>query len=327
MINSIAPVDELERAVVARLAGKVEELTPLLERAAHRMYTARWTPPDSDAGASPAPATPILIRLFQSPRAHEEIRYEVNALRDLYRVGFPVPELFAHDEDSQTVGVPYLVREYLPGQPLGQLALADRAQIPYWLDLASALMLRLHGLSWQYNFDWLQPPLSPLDFADRHVKVWARKAEACHATDAMPGFAWLRANLYRARVAKSMTLVHRDLHPDNLLAQGDRITGVLDWGELTIADPAVDVAWSRMVLATEVGPELGDWFADAYTRRNGSVVDTLPFWEVFAACKRLTTMTQLEQSANGLTEDGPYVRPEVRQAVRAFMTARLIEEE
>lgn len=38
-------------------------------------------------------------------------------------------------------------------------------------------------------------------------------------------------------------LVHADLHFDNLLADGRRITGVIDWGNACYGDPLYDVAW------------------------------------------------------------------------------------
>lgn len=38
-------------------------------------------------------------------------------------------------------------------------------------------------------------------------------------------------------------LLHGDLHFDNLLTAGQRITGVLDWGNACYGDPLYDVAW------------------------------------------------------------------------------------
>jgi aminoglycoside phosphotransferase (APT) family kinase protein len=38
-------------------------------------------------------------------------------------------------------------------------------------------------------------------------------------------------------------LLHADLGPAHLLAEGDRLTGVIDWGDVRIGDPALDFAW------------------------------------------------------------------------------------
>lgn len=41
----------------------------------------------------------------------------------------------------------------------------------------------------------------------------------------------------------SPRLLHADLGPAHLLAEGDRLTGVIDWGDVRIGDPALDFAW------------------------------------------------------------------------------------
>lgn len=54
------------------------------------------------------------------------------------------------------------------------------------------------------------------------IRIWQ---EALHAPlDAAP--AWL----------------HGDLHPRNVLVEDGRITGVIDWGDMTAGDPATDLA-------------------------------------------------------------------------------------
>lgn len=57
------------------------------------------------------------------------------------------------------------------------------------------------------------------------------------------------------------TLVHGDLIAEHVLAEGDSITGVLDWGEAKIADPADDLAW----LAVGADPVALDSVVAAYS--------------------------------------------------------------
>jgi aminoglycoside phosphotransferase (APT) family kinase protein len=145
----------------------------------------------------------------------------------------------------------------------------------------------------------------------------------------MDGFRWLKVNMYRARECHARTLVHRDFHPNNLLALGDRITGVVDWAGVTIADPAIDVAWSRMILETEVSKDVADQFNEYYWRRQPEVRHTQAFWEVFSACKRLTTIATIRHAANQHVqrESLPPLNPQAMQAVESFMRARLTDEE
>ncbi len=294
IVSQQQSAQELARALSARLGGIVSDVEPIRAGAAHRMFTAQWQQSDETL-------TPIVIRFTHGSHAFDEIRLETEALRDLKRIGYPVPEVFDLIDDEQESD-PYLVMERLPGQAMTEVALAQPERIPYWLERASDLLLRLHGLDWRGSFQSLQPPLPPLDFAERQIRWWQHQAKRLSGDNADTlrepigtGFEWLRAHVYRLRSGAPPTLVHRDFHSSNILVENDRITGVVDWSELTIADPAVDVAWTHMILSTasQGSPELGTHFLNAYMRRNPSVRPTLSFWQIFAACRRLTTIATI----------------------------------
>jgi len=304
-----------------RLGGTVSEIEPIRLGAAHRMYTARWQTPDGIV-------TPIVIRYIHGSHAVEDARSEAGALRELSRAGYPVPELFLLADEAE----PFIVMERLPGESLTQVALANPGRIPYWLDKASDLLLRLHGLKWRDGFEAFKPELPPREFAERQIRWWKMQAKAVQADELAPGFAWLSGSLHHIPDTTPLTLVHRDFHPSNILVDADRITGVVDWGELTIADAAVDVAWSYMILATESSATLGDLFKQAYTRRNPGVRATLPFWEIFAACKRLTTVATIRANRperlamwGGAPDLGRLADSEA--TTRVFLQRRLAAEE
>ncbi|MBX3063079.1 MAG: phosphotransferase [Anaerolineae bacterium] len=322
MVATLIP-DNIADVVAVHLHGVIDQVTPIQHKVSHRMFNAVW---HSDDGAQP-----IVIRFYNGIRCDEEARIEASALRELSRMGYPVPELFCCIDDSKVSGTPFIVMQHLNGRSLGDIALGNPSQIPYWIEQAASLLVRLHNLPWQDGFDMFQPPMETLDYADRQIKWWTREALKVGAADAKPGFDWLRANLYRARECAAKSLIHRDFHPNNLMATDELITGVIDWGEMTIADPAIDIAWSRMILETEVDPKLADSFNEAYRRRNPEAQLTQHFWEVFAACKRLTAMANIRQvMVNGMSaHDGnlPPVHEETREAVRTFMESRLIDDD
>lgn len=54
---------------------------------------------------------------------------------------------------------------------------------------------------------------------------------------------WLEALESKRLWDFSPTVVHGSLDADRLLIEDDRIVGVLGWGELSVGDPAVDLAW------------------------------------------------------------------------------------
>ncbi len=65
----------------------------------------------------------------------------------------------------------------------------------------------------------------------------------------------------------ALVWVHGDLHPLNLLAKGDRLCGVIDWGGMGLGDPATDllIAWTlfdapaREVFRAALAPSDDAW--------------------------------------------------------------------
>jgi len=43
--------------------------------------------------------------------------------------------------------------------------------------------------------------------------------------------------------ASGAQLVHADLGPDHLLVEAGQLTGIIDWSDFAIGDPALDLAW------------------------------------------------------------------------------------
>ncbi len=69
-------------------------------------------------------------------------------------------------------------------------------------------------------------------------------------------------------------LIHADLGPEHLLVRDGRLSGVIDWGDMHVGDPALDYAW----LLT--GP-FADWDVDSDLRRRAGFYHRLaPWYEV-----------------------------------------------
>ncbi|MET3808017.1 macrolide phosphotransferase [Nakamurella sp. UYEF19] len=64
------------------------------------------------------------------------------------------------------------------------------------------------------------------------------------------------------------TLCHGDLHPEHtMIDENGALTGIIDWTDSEIGDPAVDFIGTRAVL----GPEFGDDLLAAYRRAGGPI--------------------------------------------------------
>lgn len=322
----IAQEEHLAQVIQAKLGGVVRDIEPIQKGMGHRMLSAQW---EQDGVV-----TPLTIRCFSGVRANDEARNEAGALRELCSEGYPVPEVYGLFDDPNLPDAPFVVLQYLPGETVTRVALQDPAKMQYWLERASDLLLKLHGIKWETGYDWIEP-LNPLAYAERMITWWSRQSsdmDIDNDPDLRAGFDWLKSHVYIARQAKQQSLVHRDFHSDNLICDGKKIIGVIDWADLKIADPAVDVAWTYMILKTEAPEGLAEMFRDAYTRRNVGVNITLPFWEVFSAVKRIIQIDSIKTDQSGKIgiwpgagELGRLLNAE--SAIRTFLHERLTTDE
>ena len=77
------------------------------------------------------------------------------------------------------------------------------------------------------------------------------------------------AALAAPKWARPPVWLHGDLHPANILVHGGRVSGVIDWGDITSGDPAADLSVAWMLLPAECH----DAFRDAYHAAAGHAAD------------------------------------------------------
>jgi aminoglycoside phosphotransferase (APT) family kinase protein len=88
--------------------------------------------------------------------------------------------------------------------------------------------------------------------------------------DLRPGAKRLFAEV-EALVDFAPALLHADLGPDHLLVRDGRLSGVIDWGDARVGDPALDYAWLLN------GP-FADWNVDPELRRRARFYHRLGPW-------------------------------------------------
>jgi aminoglycoside phosphotransferase (APT) family kinase protein len=130
-----------------------------------------------------------------------------------------------------------------------------------WLDRAALLLSWCPGRPMAEELaarPWRAWPLGVL-FGRCQAAIHARPSpEALRAarrewTDwAGPGEEALAARL-RERAPREDSLVHLDYHPLNVMTDGERITGVLDWTNARAGDPRADYARTLTILRLDSG--------------------------------------------------------------------------
>lgn len=140
------------------------------------------------------------------------------------------------------VGVPgrgypwrWSVAPFLPGRPAARSGLHPEHARPFAEFLSS-----LHQPA---PADAPANPFRGVPLAERAESGAARMAGVARETDLItPTIRRLWADALDAPAASARLWLHGDLHPGNVLVEGNAISGIIDWGDVTAGDVATDLA-------------------------------------------------------------------------------------
>ncbi len=170
------------------------------------------------------------LRVYPGPEHAGSARNEEAALRACMDAGVPVPALEA---TGQWESRPLLVIGWCPGTTLLATVVRRPWSIWRWGSAFGRLQAQIHRVP---------PPEALLEGAPHN---WL-----------------LRGALQRPEVFVRMqglaistdSLIHLDYHPLNVLTDGRRFTGVIDWSSATAGDPRADFARTATLLLTASSP-------------------------------------------------------------------------
>lgn len=176
----------------------------------------------------------LVLRTPRDPEFEADLRKEIALVPVVHGAGVSTPALVDHTDPAG--GAPHMLLERLPG-----VDLADREPAPETLMQVGRELARIHRIP------VASLPELPRDADDQndHGSLVERLHRLGHI-DAEAA-RWLRAwgELLARELPDTVTptLVHGDLAPQNLLATLDgTLTGLVDWGDAALADPATDFA-------------------------------------------------------------------------------------
>lgn len=218
-------------------------------------------------------------------------------------LGFRTPEPLLQGGTHGTDEAPFLVLSRIPGEPLGTDALND-AQV---VDTVAAQYATLLSALARAGTDETVRAVLP-QAAEDH---WRRFAENVRA-ELFP----LMSDSGRLRAERELTalnslphltqaVVHGDLGAENVLWEWThglpRLSGVLDWDDVTLGDPAEDLA----AIGASYGPELlervltlGNWSNHGLLTRIATIRGTFALQQALYAIRD----GDEEELANGLAD-------------------------
>jgi aminoglycoside phosphotransferase (APT) family kinase protein len=189
---------------------------------------------------------------FRFPRravALPGVRREVAVLPRIAPVlplPIPVPEILGCDDDPGDPW-PFTGSRLLPGRELADAGLADSARVPVAAAIG-AFLRALHSPQVRAAAD-VELPVDPMRRGHPAARLAPTRAllDELVASGTWAGDPAVHALLEHAAELGEPTaapvLVHGDLHARHLLVDdAGRASGVIDWGDVCLADPAVDLS-------------------------------------------------------------------------------------
>ena len=237
------------------LAGGTYRIDVAMPSGAQTAFVLRRVPSEHDAGG----------------RLTTRLAATLEALRETL---VAAPEVLWLDADGVVFGRPAIATTLLPGR----VRSGEVAGSPEVLrGLAEALVT----LRWA--------PVDQLDHLPRREDPTALAADlrgplpASDLVDTRAVADVLLAHVGRVG-AEPTGLVHGDFHVGNVLFDGARPTGLVDWDHAHLGDPRTDVAYCAMDLALLAGREVADGFLTEHAALRGELA-AAPWWHLHAATR------------------------------------------
>ena len=212
------------------------------------------------------------VDLRRNPRIAAD---EFRLLRILQSAGIAAPAPYYLDESCEIFPTPYLVMQFIEGEP--DFAADNVTDLTRQLATQLATIHRVDAA----RFD--------LAFLPDQSGMYTRKLNNPPATlDDSLSEGRIRAALARAwplRPRNAPVLLHGDYWPGNILWEDGQLAAIIDWEDVALGDPLADLANSRLELLWFFGSDALPAFTQHY--RSLTTIDfaDLPYWDLCAALR------------------------------------------
>lgn len=246
-------------------------------------------------GPGGAPLGDFIIRLAPAGvrrSGNTDVYRQAPLLRALHAAGLPVPEVPFAEPDEARFGAPFIVMRRLPGRPFAvwdpdpsfSRRPADVAR--RWFQ-AAELLARVHLVDWQTVLAGWEAPQPVEEDVHRWEPIMARSPEP----------SWLEVGeqvrdllLAAPPPPSPVGLMHGDFQPGNILYDGDRVSGLIDWELSGIGAQLIDTGWFLMFADPKswadgwraVSPPPVDELQDVYETARGERFPQMPWYRASA---------------------------------------------
>lgn len=180
-------------------------------------------------------AGPLILRVFRDGGV-VQARYEAAVQNAVSGQGFPTPRILLVCEDTSILGGAFAVMPRVSGVPM-----LDKILSPAIMRMPGTLA-RLHASLHSLDPEPVRIAVEAAGLADRvgatFESAWGEAIDSAKLDGLRSAYEWLMANRPQSQ---SAVVCHGDLHPLNVMMEGRVVSGLLDWPNARIDDPAWDV--------------------------------------------------------------------------------------
>ncbi len=206
--------------------------------------------------APPELRGPLVLRLFPRDADPEQARFEHVVQNAIAEAGYPAPRSRIVCTDPAPLGGPFLLMERIPGKMMMDELFGGNL----WLNapkLIAEALARMPRTLARHLLDLHLVDATPLKRALEKAAIperlytvggWIddlrRRVDAADLDGLRSGIKWLTQS--RPADPARPTVCHCDFLPPNLIVEGPKLVGVIDWSHLTLAHAEWDYANTRL---------------------------------------------------------------------------------
>lgn len=227
---------------------------------------------------------PLVLRVYGEHAPHFQCLFEASVQNAVADEGYPAPRVHLTCKDIGVLGGTFMVMDRMPGIPMLEM----KANLPEALAEAHASLHRIDPGPLVGKLESLGIT-NPAYSRDRTLSSVRRSIDRLGLDWLDGGFRWLWDSIPPDPV--DPVICHGDFHPLNILVEGDRVSGVLDWPGFRVWDAAYDVACTKVICAQAAPPLLPDLGLDfggvtdryfqLYQRKNPLAPERVEYYEAY----------------------------------------------
>ena len=257
----------------------------------------------------------VVLRIY--PEKHDPLKpqREFRKLGRLQNAPIPVPKPYVLEVNPKILGYPFSIIERIPGETLEKaIKRYSPNDFERFISTFAQYLVNLHNFRFK-NFGVETPkglikeeiPYDKFILNDITRSLNFLRKAGYYIEPLSKWFISFKKQLKLER----FSLLHGDPQPRNIMVQGAKITGLIDWEYSRLGDPALDAGWTLFFFS--LYPELNNYrhqfYNDYITKvKLPEISNRIFFYEVYAASRMMAfAVSARDYSTEKFKESGVFL--------------------